>query len=89
MNKQEILNTIFNKLVDEKHWNKHCLDLELMNHVAEIVEEMQVKKLNIQNVSKCQHPYKKVVSGDDDLYMKCETQCSFLYTVLADEVNCF
>ena len=57
MDKQEILNTIFNKLVDEKHWNKHLLDLELMNQVAEIVKEMQVKKLNIDDVSKrfCQH----------------------------------
>ena len=33
----------------------------------------EVKKLNIDDVSKCQHPYKKVISGDDGMWC---TECN-------------
>jgi hypothetical protein len=45
----------------------------MLDLYAKHYHQEQVEKLNIDDVSKCQHPYKKVISGDDGMYC---TECN-------------
>jgi hypothetical protein len=42
-------------------------------HIQEYINYLERKKLNIDGVSKCQHSYKKVISGDDGMWC---TECN-------------
>jgi hypothetical protein len=65
---REIRNWI-NKNKDKHKWVTHTM----LDLYAKHYHQEQVEKLNIDDVSKCQHPYKKVISGDDGMYC---TECN-------------
>ena len=48
-------------------------DVYIEKECADLMAEGIVKLLGIAAVSKCQHPYKKVISGDDGMYC---TECN-------------
>ena len=49
------------------------IEVSDLEDIMETYHQELVKKLNIDDVSKCLHPYKKVISGDDGMWC---TECN-------------
>jgi hypothetical protein len=51
-----------------------CENNEYWGHWYDVINRMlQGQSLHIDSVSKCQHPYKKVISGDEGMWC---TECN-------------